>query len=76
MDDIIILKDDLRKVANMKMVMSTFEKLSHLKINFHKGIFLWKGHDEENEHTHNYLAVKLALPRFATMKFPSTSENF
>jgi hypothetical protein len=36
-DDIIIfLDDDLGKARNLKMVLSAFEMLSGLKINFHK----------------------------------------
>jgi hypothetical protein len=33
---IILLEDDLEKAKNLKLVLSAFEKLSGLKINFHK----------------------------------------
>jgi hypothetical protein len=36
-DMILFLDDDLEKAKNLKLVLSAFEKLSGLKINFHKG---------------------------------------
>jgi hypothetical protein len=35
-DTILFLEDDLEKAKNLKLVLSAFEKLSGLKINFHK----------------------------------------
>jgi hypothetical protein len=35
-DTILLLDDDLEKAKNLKLVLSAFEKLSGLKINFHK----------------------------------------
>jgi hypothetical protein len=35
-DTILLLDDDLEKDKNLKLVLSAFEKLSGLKINFHK----------------------------------------
>jgi retron-type reverse transcriptase len=35
-DTILFLEDDLEKVKDLKLVLSAFEKLSSLKINFHK----------------------------------------
>jgi hypothetical protein len=35
-DTILLLDDDLEKAKNLKIVLSAFEKLSGLKINFHK----------------------------------------
>jgi hypothetical protein len=35
-DTILLLDDDLEKARNLKLVVSAFEKLSGLKINFHK----------------------------------------
>jgi hypothetical protein len=35
-DTILLLEDDLKKTKNLKMVLGAFEKLSGLKINFHK----------------------------------------
>ena len=35
-DAILFLEDDIEKVVNMKLILSMFEQLSGLKINFHK----------------------------------------
>lgn len=35
-DAIIFLEHDLEEAKNLKLVLSTFEQLSGLKINFHK----------------------------------------
>jgi hypothetical protein len=35
-ETILFLDDDLEKAKNLKLVLSVFEKLSGLKINFHK----------------------------------------
>jgi hypothetical protein len=35
-DTIIFIDDDIVKVRNLKLLLCTFEKLSGLKINFHK----------------------------------------
>lgn len=35
-DTLIFLKHDLEKAKNMKLLLLAFEKLSGLKINFHK----------------------------------------
>jgi hypothetical protein len=35
-DTILFMDHDLEKARNMKLILSTFEQLSGLKINFHK----------------------------------------
>ena len=35
-DTILFMEHDLDKAANLKLILSTFEQLSGLKINFHK----------------------------------------
>jgi hypothetical protein len=44
-DDMIIFMDhNLEKSMNMKLLLSAFEELSDLKINFHKSeVFLFRG---------------------------------
>ena len=44
-DTILFLEHDLAKAVNLKLVLSVFEQLSGLKINFHKSeVFLfWRG---------------------------------
>jgi hypothetical protein len=44
---IILLKDDLEKAKNLKLVLSAFEKLSVLKINFHKSDLFSFGETKE-----------------------------
>jgi hypothetical protein len=33
---VIFMSHDVQKAVNMKLILSTFEQLSELKINFHK----------------------------------------
>lgn len=51
-DTILFLEHDLAKVINMKLILSIFEQLSGLKINFHKSeIFSFgKAKDEESSY--------------------------
>jgi hypothetical protein len=43
-DIILLLEDDLEKAKNLKLVLSAFENLSSLKINFHKSeLFSFRG---------------------------------
>jgi hypothetical protein len=35
-DTILFMEDDLEKAKNLKLILSAFEQLSGLKINFHK----------------------------------------
>jgi hypothetical protein len=49
-DDIaIFLSHDVRKAVNIKLLLSTFEQLSGLKINFHKSEFFCFGKAKEHE---------------------------
>jgi len=43
-DDMILFMDhDLEKARNLKLILSAFEQLSGLKINFHKSELFWRG---------------------------------
>jgi hypothetical protein len=46
-DTIILLEDDLEKAKDMKLVLCAFEKLSGLKINFHKSELFSFGETKE-----------------------------
>jgi hypothetical protein len=46
-DTIILLDDDIVKAKNLKLVLCTFEKLSGLKINFHKSELFGFGETKE-----------------------------
>jgi hypothetical protein len=46
-DTIIFLDDDLVKARNLKLVLCAFEKLSGLKINFHKSELFGFGDTKE-----------------------------
>jgi hypothetical protein len=46
-DTIIFLDDDIVKAKNLKLVLCTFEKLSGLKINFHKSELFGFGETKE-----------------------------
>jgi hypothetical protein len=46
-DTILFLEDDLEKAKNLKMVLGAFEKLSGLKINFHKSEMFCFGETRE-----------------------------
>ena len=42
-DDIILfMKHDIEKARNVKLILSAFEHLSGLKINFHKSELFWR----------------------------------
>ncbi len=51
-DTILFMEHDLDEAKNLKLVLSTFEKLAGLKINFHKSelFFYGKAKDVENEY--------------------------
>ena len=44
-DTILFMEHDIEKARNLKLILSAFEQLSGLKINFHKNEFflLWRG---------------------------------
>ena len=46
-DTILFMDHDLEKVTNMKLILSAFEKLSGLKINFHKSELFCFGEAQE-----------------------------
>jgi hypothetical protein len=57
-DTILFMKHDLEKAKNMKLILSAFEQLSGLKINFHKSELYCFG--EAQDHTQfmlSYLAA-------------------
>ena len=42
-DTILFMDHDLEKARNLKLILSAFEQLSGLKINFHKSELFWRG---------------------------------
>ncbi len=46
-DTIIFLEHDLQQAKNLKLILSVFEKLSGLKINFHKSELFCVGQAKE-----------------------------
>ena len=45
----IFMSDDVGKAINMKLILSTFEQLSGLKINFHKSEIFCFGKAKDHE---------------------------
>jgi hypothetical protein len=58
------LEDDLEKAENLKLVLCAFEKLSGLKINFHKSeVFLFgDAEDKVNEYVKLFGCKEGAMP--------------
>jgi hypothetical protein len=48
-DTILCMEHDLEQVKNMKLLLSAFEQLSDLKINFHKSEILCFGEAKDHE---------------------------
>jgi len=48
-DTVIFMSHDVEKAVNMKLILSTFEQLSGLKINFHKSEIFCFGKAKEHE---------------------------
>ena len=48
-DTVIFMSDDVAKAVNMKLILTTFEQLSGLKINFHKSEIFCFGKAKEHE---------------------------
>jgi hypothetical protein len=48
-DTVIFMSHDVEKAVNMKLLLSTFEKLSGLKINFHKSEIFCFGKAKDHE---------------------------
>jgi hypothetical protein len=58
-DDTILFLDDLEKAKNLKLVLCAFEKLSGLKINFHKSeLFCFGEQMKGRQSMWNFLVVK------------------
>ena len=49
-DTIIFMDHDLEKARNLKLILSAFEQLSDLKINFHKSELFWFGEAKDEAH--------------------------
>ena len=59
-DTILFMDHDIEKATNMKMLLCAFEKLSGLKIEFHRvKYFVLDKLKSWNNNTHNYLVVNL-----------------
>ena len=63
-DTILFLEHDLEKAVNMKLILSFFEQLSGLKINFHKSeIFCFgKAEEVQNDYRHIFGCEVGSLP--------------
>lgn len=66
---------DLAKAANMKLILSVFEQLSSLKINFHKSELYSFEKAKEHELTRSFLAVVWAHSPLSTLAFPSINHK-
>ena len=49
-DTILFMDHDLEKARNLKLILSTFEQLSGLKINFHKSELFCFGEAQDEAH--------------------------
>jgi hypothetical protein len=54
-DTVIFMSYDVEKAINMKLILSTFEQLSGLKINFHKSEIFCFGKAKEHEESYSQL---------------------
>jgi mannosylglycoprotein endo-beta-mannosidase len=54
-DTVIFMSHDVAKVINMKLILSTFEQLSRLKINFHKSEIFCFGKAKDPEEFYSQL---------------------
>jgi hypothetical protein len=54
-DTVIFMSHDFQKAINMKLILTTFEKLSGLKINFHKSELFCFGKAREHEQYYRQL---------------------
>ena len=52
-DTVIFMSHDVEKAVNMKLLLSTFEQLSGLKINFHKSEVFCFGQANDHEEFHS-----------------------
>jgi hypothetical protein len=54
-DTVIFMSHDVEKAVNMKLLLSTFEQLSSLKINFYKSEVFCFGKDKDHEEFYSQL---------------------
>jgi hypothetical protein len=54
-DTVIFMRHDVEKAVNMKLLLSTFEQLSGLKINFHKSKVFCFGKAKDHEEFYSQL---------------------
>ncbi len=70
-DTIIFLEHDLQQAKNLKLILSVFEKLSGLKINFHKSELFCFGQAKEcYEHYSDIFGCKLGTFPFKYLGIP------
>jgi hypothetical protein len=56
-DTILFFDHDIEQAKNLKLLLGTFEKLSGLKINFHKSELFFFGQAKEFEEQYSYHLV-------------------
>jgi hypothetical protein len=88
-DTILFMEDDLEKAENLKLVLRAFEKLSGLKINFHKSeVFLFgEAKDKVNEYValfgckegdvpFRYLGIPMSTRKLSNKDWAAVEERF
>jgi hypothetical protein len=88
-DTILLLDDDLEKAKNLKIVLSAFEKLSGLKINFHKSELFSFGDTreraveyvelfgcKEGDLPFRYLGIPMSYRQFSNKDWRLVEERF
>jgi hypothetical protein len=88
-DTILFLDDDLEKAKGLKLVLSAFEKLSGLKINFHKSELFCFGETKERiaeyvrlfgckdgEFPFRYLGIPMSPRRLSNREWRAVEERF
>jgi hypothetical protein len=88
-DTILFIDDDLEKAKGLKIVLSAFEKLSGLKINFHKSELLCFGETrdkteefvrlfgcKEGEFPFRYLGIPMSPKRLSNKDWRMVEERF
>jgi predicted secreted Zn-dependent protease len=88
-DTILFLEDDLDKAKNLKMVLGAFEKLSGLKINFHKSELFCFGETKERTTDYvnlfeckegalpfRYLGIPMSYRKLANKEWRMVEERF
>ena len=65
------MSHDVEKAVNMKLLLTTFEQLSGLKINFHKSEIFCFGKAKDHEEFYSQLfGCVIGKYPFATLVFP------